>query len=79
MKDHTKIDVTRRIALMTVMGAALLGCAGNPRNIGAVFGGSALAGAIGSVFRQKYINEQHRQDKAQNVRAAAPARRPAFG
>ena len=73
MYSNTNINVTRRIALMTLMGAALSGFAGNPRIVGAVVGGSALAGVIGSAVRQQRI------DEVQNVRTAAPARRPALG
>ena len=73
MDSNTTINVTRRIALMTVMGAVVSGFAGNPRIVGAVVGGSALAGLIGSAARQRGI------DKVQNARTTATARQPALG
>jgi hypothetical protein len=51
MDNPTNSSVTRRIPLMTITGAALLGCSGSPRIVGAVVGGSALAGIIGAAFQ----------------------------
>jgi hypothetical protein len=79
MDDPTNIHVTRRIALMTITGAALLGCSGSPRVVGAVVGGSALAGIIGAAFRRPHRHEQQRVNNGQNVRTATRAVRPAFG
>ena len=71
MDDHANINVTRRIALMTAMGALLLGCAGNRSVLGAVVGASAFAGAVGSAVRREPMRKQPHIDKAQNVRAAS--------
>jgi len=72
MDAHRNINTTRRIALITLMGAFVTGCAGNPRIAGATLGASALASVVGSA-----VGRQHR-DMAENAPTAGPAR-PAFG
>jgi len=78
MDAHRNINTTRRIALITLMGAFVTGCAGNPRIAGATLGASALASVVGSAVGRQHRNEQQHRDMAENAPTAGPAR-PAFG
>ena len=47
MDDNTKVNFTRRSALVTAMVAVLAGSAGSPRIVGTAVGASVLAAVIG--------------------------------